>query len=61
MARNPIPYRVECQSPPFAVFETIAAFNVDTIAASYMRGCQASNPRNVYRVVDSTRRCIIAE
>lgn len=43
MARNPLPYRVECQNPPSRGFEPIAAFNVQEIAERYARDCYAAN------------------
>jgi hypothetical protein len=40
MARNPIPYRVECRDV-IGGFETIAGFDVEPAAMSYARKCAA--------------------
>lgn len=50
MARNPLPYRVECNSGFPPCFEVIAAFNVECVAHRYERECGKSNPYNNYRV-----------
>lgn len=44
------PYVVECKST-YPFFETIAAFNVDSVAEAYARDCRETNPQFVYRVV----------
>lgn len=49
--RNPVPYRVECMSPPCRAYAVIAAFDIDVIAKRYMRECSKSKMSgSAYRV-----------
>lgn len=57
MARNPLPYRVECQyGKTGGPFEPIAAFNVDRVAIEYARSCSRANPFHAYRVMNTSKR-----
>lgn len=50
MARNLIPYRVECRDV-IGGFEVIAGFDCDVAAFSYMRACAKDKlPSAAYRV-----------
>lgn len=42
---------VQCDSRGMNTFETIAAFNSDTVASHYARDCLKTNPYNRYRVM----------
>lgn len=50
MARNSLPYKVECKSfYPF--YELIAAFDCESAAVNYMADCKRANPGNAYRIL----------
>jgi hypothetical protein len=41
---------VKVRHDPAPLYEPIAAFNVDSVAARYAEDCHAANPRNTYIV-----------
>ncbi len=55
MARNALPYRVECRDV-IGGFEAIAAFDVDCVAFKYARDCAAGAlAGSAYRVTKRGR------
>lgn len=62
MARNSLPYKVECKSS-YPFFELIAAFNVETAATAYAGECALANANTnyEYRVVHGRTRVVIEE
>lgn len=54
MARNKLPYVVECKSL-YPFFEAIAAFDVQGVAEHYAIECRKTNPKYEYRVVKNKK------
>lgn len=51
---NKLPYKVECRSTQ-SFFELIAAFNCESAAMGYAKGCLESNSEFEYRVLKNRK------